>query len=94
MAVDKLIVDELFKKKSLAALMFLIDGGRELEFVFDGKAYFISKSGSAKYVSVWQNEKSDSEQSFESVYELICNANINGKAFCEVWEKFELKFLL
>ena len=85
------IVDELFKKKSLAALMFLIDGGRELELVFDGREYFISQSDSAKYVSLWQGKE---EQSFESTYELLCNAVINGKALAEVWDEVELKFLL
>lgn len=94
MDIYDIIVDELFKKKSLAALMFLIDGGRELEIAFNGCEYFISQSGSAKYVSIWQRNVAESEQSFESTYELICNAVINRKAFAEAWKSAELKFLL
>lgn len=81
------ICAELFEYKSLAALMFLIDCGRELEFMVYGKEYFLSKSNSKKYVSLWENSN---EQSFDSVYELISYATIFDKPFINVWNDAEL----
>lgn len=85
------IVNELFDKKSLAALIFLIDGGRELELTLDGTECFISRSHSSKYVSLWQGKE---EQGFDSVYELLCAAVVNEKSFIKVWESAELSYLL
>lgn len=90
MHVHDLIVNELFDKKSLAALIFLIDFGRELELNMNEKKYFISRSGSNNYVSLWENQK---EQSFESVLELIENATIENMCFLSVWEQMELEYL-
>ena len=90
MDVHDLIVNELFENKSLAALIFLIDFGRELEFKLSEKEYFISCSGSTKYVSLWENKN---EQCFESVLELIKNATIENMRFLTAWENAELKYL-
>lgn len=90
MHVHDLIVNELFDKKSLAALIFLIDFGRELELNMNEKKYFISRSGSNNYVSLWENQK---EQSFESVLELIENATIENMCFLSAWEQMELEYL-
>ena len=75
MHIHDLIVNELFNQKSIAALIFLIDCGRELEFKIKGKEYFISCDNSKKYVSLWENKN---EQSFDSVLELIKNATIEN----------------
>ena len=90
MDIHDLIVNELFNKKSLAALIFLIDCGRELEFKMNGKEYFISCSGSKNYVSLWENKN---EQSFDSVLELIENAAIENMCFLTVWDQVELEYL-
>ena len=90
MTVYSLIVDELFKTKSLAALVYLINNGRELEFLFDGKECFISKSGSKKYVSLWVEGV---EQSFNSVEQLIANAVIDEKSFLFIWDEIEIQYL-
>ena len=90
MVIHGLIVNELFNKKSLAALIFLIDCGRELEFKIKGKEYFISCDSSKKYVSLWQNKN---EQSFDSVLELIKNATIENMCFLTAWEQAELVYL-
>ena len=42
MCLHDIIAEELTEKKSLAALIYLICHGRELEFEFEGKKYFIS----------------------------------------------------
>ena len=86
MDIHDSIVNELFNKKSLAALIFLIDCGRELEFKMNGKEYFISRDSSKKYVSLWENKN---EQSFESVLELIENATIENICFFAAWEQGE-----
>ena len=64
MNLHALIVDELFEKKSLAALIFLIDCGRELELTLNENKCFISCDGSKKYVSLYVNKN---EQSFLTV---------------------------
>lgn len=42
MCLHDIIAEELTDKKSLAALIYLICHGRELEFEIEGKEYFIS----------------------------------------------------
>jgi len=88
--VHDLIVNELFEKKSLAALIFLIDCGRELELNMNGNKCFISCDGSKKYVSLYVNKM---EQSFDSVAELITNAIIADMSFLTAWEQAELEYL-
>lgn len=88
--IHDLIADELFQQKSLAALIWLIDCGRELEFTADGAECFISRSNSARNVSLWVNKE---EQAFDRIDLLICHAVINGKPFLEVWERTELTTL-
>ena len=90
MDVHDLIVNELFEHKSLSALIFLIDCGRELEFKVNGEKYFLSRDGSRKHVSLWVNKN---EQSFDSVPELIENAAIENMAFLSAWEQAELEYL-
>ncbi len=77
------IVNELFEKKSVSALIWLIEQGREAEIKIDGTKIFISKHISAGKVSLCQNKK---EQTFESVEELIEKAVINNKMFLETWD--------
>lgn len=88
--VYDLIENELFEKKSLAALIFLIDGGRELEFNVNGIKCFISCSNSEKYVSLYINKV---EQSFDSVLQLIDDAMISDMKFFVAWEQAELECL-
>lgn len=85
-----LITDELFDKKSLAALVYLIECGRELEFKYNGKEYFISKSKAKEHVSLWGEGK---EQSFSHTDELIANAVIDEKSFHSVWNDLTLTYL-
>ena len=89
MNVHDLIVSELFEKKSLAALIFLIDWGRELEFDVNGNKCFIS-CDSSKYISLYVNKH---EQSFDSVCEMIENAMIANMSFVAAWAQAKLEFL-
>lgn len=84
MCLHEIIAEELIEKKSIAALIYLICHGRELEFEIEGKEYFISCDNSKKYVSLWHNQD---EQSFNSVDELIENATIENSSFLSLWEK-------
>ncbi len=90
MCLHDIIVEELTEKKSLAALIYLICHGRELEFEIEGKEYFISCDKSRKYVSLWNNQN---EQSFNSVDELIENATIENSSFLSLWEKSTIQTL-
>lgn len=88
MCLHELIVDEFERSKSLSALIYLIDNGRELEFSLYGKKYFISCDKSQKYVSLWDNQN---EQSFNSVEELIENAVISNSALLSVWPEIQIE---
>lgn len=90
MRLHDIIVEELIEKKSLAALIYLISCGRELEFKVEGKEYFISCDNSKKYVSLWKNK---SEQSFDSLSELIENATIENHTFLSIWDQVEIRTL-
>ncbi len=85
-----LIVNDLFENKSLAALIFLVDGGRELEFNVEENKCFITRDNSKKYVSLYVN---NNEDSFDSVYKLIENAMIADMQFLAAWKQAELKYL-
>ena len=89
MNAHDLIVTELFEKKSLAALIFLIDCGRELELDVNGNKCFIS-CDSSKCVSLYVNKK---EQSFDSVCEMIEHATIANMSFIAAWEQAKLELL-
>lgn len=65
-----LIVEEFERTKSLSALIYLIEHGREIEFLFEGRRYFLSRSNSQKTVSLWSNQGQE-EQSFDNIEELI-----------------------
>lgn len=90
MDVHERIVKELFETKSLAALLFLVEQGRELEFKVNGKECFISQHGSKQYVSLWLDQ---GEQSFDSVSDLIEQASIGDMDFLTAWEQAELAYL-
>lgn len=77
------IVEELDRTKSLAALIWLVDRGREVEFSAEGKGYFLSRSKAEKYVSLWDSK---TEQSFDSVEELLEKALVSGLPFLTAWE--------
>lgn len=84
------ITDELMKEKSLAALVYLINGGRELEFEYNGNEYFMSRSKAEIYVSLWGEGK---EQSFSRVEDLVENAIIDEKPLLSVWKDLTLTYL-
>lgn len=85
-----LIVQELENTKSLAALIFLIERGRELEFSYNGGGYFISRSRAQRFVSLWDRQN---EQSFDSVEELIENAVIGNQSLMSVWKDVNIETL-
>lgn len=80
----------LLEEKSLAALVELIERGRELEFVFGGHTYFISKDKAEKNVSLWKGEE---EQSFDHMYDLIEYGQVEGKPFFQVFRECEISTL-
>lgn len=81
------IVDELFTYKSIAALLYLINAGRELECNYKNISVFISRDGSIKHCSLWVDK---SEQAFDCVEELFTNAVIQEKRLKDIWAEVEL----
>lgn len=73
MCLHDLIVEEFEQTKSLSALIYLVEHGREIEFSFEGRRYFLSRSNSQKRVSLWNNQE---EQSFDNIEQLIEKAMI------------------
>lgn len=88
--VHDYIVKELFEKKSVAALIYLVDCGRELEFTVDDAKCFISKSNSKRYVSLWGNQ---AEQAFDHPDILAEQATIGQDDFLTAWAKATLDTL-
>lgn len=80
----------LLEEKSLAALAYLIEHGRELEFTVGTSTYFISKDKAAKEISLWKGEE---EQSFDHVYDLIEHAEVEGQPFFKIWKDCEISTL-
>lgn len=89
-SIHDLIVDELFENKSIAAFIYLINIGREVEINYNDTSAFISKDGSAKQCSVWIDEN---EQPFECIEKLLENALIKKQKLVDVWKQIEFKTL-
>ena len=81
---------ELLDQKSLAAMIWLIDRGRELEFSVNDVPCFISRSGSAQYVSLWVD---GNEQSFESVETLLETAVVQQEPLLHLWPVIHIETL-
>ena len=81
---------DLYERRSPEALAFLIEQGRELEFSFRGKAYFLSLFHAEKYVSLWCG---DNQQSFDSMAELFARATLDGVPFSAAWQEAQLDYL-
>ena len=91
MCLHDLIVKEFEQTKSLSALIFLIEHGREIEFSFEGRGYFLSRSSSQKRVSLWSNQGQE-EQSFGNIEELIERAiMLNGVALIDALPQIQLE---
>lgn len=84
------ITNELFQHHSLAALIYLINAGRELEFSYKGVKCFISKSGSNKTVSLWVSAV---EQAYDSIEDLIENAVIGNLSLMHIFHATTLETL-
>ena len=81
------IQQEFLDSKSVAALVWLIERGRELEFTYQDETYFISCDKSARYVSLWCGEN---EQSFDTTEQLVEESILKGKQFLDAWVDSEI----
>ena len=84
------IVRELLEQKSFAALIWLIEHGRELEFSVDGVPCFISRSGSDQHVSL---RVDGNQQAFDSMEQLIETASIGQNSFMTLWNNIQINTL-
>lgn len=87
MDIQSIVEAELLEKHSVAALFYLIESGREVEFNFNGKKYFVSKDGSVKYCSLWKDKR---EQAFDSMEELFMDTMIDNRKFYVVWDEVKI----
>lgn len=84
------IAEELLEKKSLAALIFLVEQGRELEFTFHGKPYFITPHNQKEGVSLFCGK---AEEEYPTVPLLLESAKLDGVPFLEAWPEVILGIL-
>ena len=84
------MVKALLDENSLAALIYLLDAGRELEFKVRDTVYFVSKDKAQKYVSIWKGQE---EQSFDHAYDLIEYSLVEGIPFYSAWKDAEIMTL-
>lgn len=82
------VTEELFQKKSVSALIWLIDAGRELEFSCDGRSCFLSKSGDT--VSLWVDGQ---KQTFLSVEQSLQESKIGQSSLIAQWSDVKLEYL-
>jgi len=83
----EIIVNELYNSKTISALLFLIDNGRELSFLYNDIEYSITWKDKLLYLD---NEKHDNLQMFDNAWELIENSKIEKYKFLEVWNDIKL----
>jgi|GEM_PF-541574 len=89
-ALHQYLQDELLNKKSLGALIWLLDCGRELEFSYNGSLGFISCSETKKAISLWLDKK---EYAFDSVSSLLEAKCFADKCLLEIWDAIEIETL-
>ena len=80
MNIQDKMVKELFENKSIKALKYLVECGRELEFNYNNKDGFISRDNSNSFVSV-------------CIEELIEKAKIDNILFKDAWKEIVLDVL-
>ena len=88
MCLHDRIVNELVRTKSLAAFIYLLEKGREIEFSFHGETYFVSRSESQQYISLWNKRK---EQSFETIEDLIERGLVSHSMLLSVWSEIQIE---
>ncbi len=84
------IADELCNNKSLGALIYLLEKGREFEFSYQGTICFISRSETQKEVSLWVNKK---EYAFDNIDELAETKIFEDKSLLDIWNEIEVEYL-
>lgn len=82
----EMITDELFNNKSIAALLFLLQGGRELTFKYNNEELSITRDGEKYYL----NSSKDCIQTYDSAWQLLEDGKLGENKFLHVWKEIEL----
>ena len=90
MDLYELIENELFDKKSISALIWLITHGRELEAKYNGHSIFISSSLLENMASIWIDKE---EYKFDSIEMLLNLAEIDEYRLIDGWNDIEFEYL-
>ena len=84
-----MIREELWDKHSISALLFLFDGGRELNFLYKNHPFGIFRHEKKWILS---GETID-DQEFVTPWDLISKGQIDGEKFFAIWNEIEIKVL-
>ena len=84
------IANELCNNKSLGALTYLLEKGREFEFSYKGTLCFISRSKTQKEVSIWVDKQ---EYAFDNIDDLAESKIFDDKTLLDIWNEIEVETL-
>jgi len=82
--------DELCDKKSLGALIYLLEKGREFEFSYKENLCFVSRTETKKEISLWVDKK---EYAFDNFDELAESKIFENKSLLDIWVDIEVEYL-
>ena len=82
--------DELLNHKSLGALIYLLEKGREFEFSYKGILCFISRTETQKEVSIWVDKQ---EYAFDNIDDLAESKIFDDKTLLDIWNEIEVETL-
>jgi len=88
--MQQYLQDDLINDKSLGALVYLLEKGREFEFTYKGILCFISRSETQREVSVWINKV---EYPFDNFDTLAETKIFENKSLLEIWDEIEIETL-
>ena len=84
------LANELCNNKSLGALTYLLEKGREFEFSYKGTLCFISRSETQKEVSIWVDKQ---EYAFDNIDDLAESKIFDNKTLLDIWNEIEVETL-
>ncbi len=88
MDLHDVMIAKLTEQKSLSALCWLIDHGREIEFLYRQTECFLSARCQSDLVSFFTDGQ---EQTFKTIEICLSQAQINGIPFLQAWQEVQIR---
>ncbi|OGO86089.1 MAG: hypothetical protein A2Y24_04415 [Clostridiales bacterium GWE2_32_10] len=82
-----IIINELYEDKSISALLYLLEGGRELSFRYENEEFSVTRDKERFYLNSQDSKKS---QIYVDAWQLIEKGQVHGKKFMDIWKDIEL----